>query len=269
MVRQTRKHQKHQKHQKHRKGNGVYSIPELRRAFHNIEVFVDARLHDRESHKQLSKDLQKEWFRVFGKELSKASAEEFIQDRYAQQKTHRKPRRKGTLRGGASALSGATLDYQTRPGIYLAPESIPSGGHLPLSGGAPSTFGSYVDYVSNGFFMPQIAQGYDPIKGQSAWPAPGPDMGSNAFHKGGQQDGQRTKKQKDKHRRKTRRGGSMGTILAQMFDRSAPAASPPSFVQDMQDRWHGMQVGASPDQMQRSVDYQIGSVYPRPVTLLR
>jgi hypothetical protein len=147
MVRKTRKH--HSK--KSKKGSHALTIPELRRSFEHIEHFVDEKIHSNESKDKIVRDLQKEWYHVFVKELRKKSAEEFVEERMKQCKMTRRHR---TLRrkGGSSALAGAPLDYMTRQGVYLAPGSIPTNaGHLPLSDGKESVFGSFVNYVSKGF----------------------------------------------------------------------------------------------------------------------
>ena len=49
-------------------------------------------------------------------------------------------------------------------------------------------------------------------------------------------------------------------------NRPIPSSSPPGVLQDAQDMWYGKSVGPSPDQVQRGPNYQIGSVYPKPVT---
>jgi hypothetical protein len=236
MVRKTRKHgAKKEK-------RGVYTIPELRRSFEHIEEYVNEKIARKESKEQIVKDLRKEWEHVFFKELDKKSADAFISDRMA--KKHSLRRHK-TLRrnGGAAPLAGAPNDYTTRAGIYLAPGQIPDkAGHLPLSDGSKSTFGSYVQYVDKGFWNPEPGQSYDPVPGQTRFPIATPvGMGDNTVHfaaKGG--------------RRKTRRGGA---VLSQAFTRPFSSTSPPSILQDMQDMWHGKQVGPSPDQVQRSVNY--------------
>ena len=68
---------------------------------------------------------------------------------------HHSHRRHRTLkrRGGAAPVLS-----DMRPGIYLAPGQIPDAqGHLPLSSGAKSNFGSYVQYVDKGFWNPEPA----------------------------------------------------------------------------------------------------------------
>ena len=263
MVRKTRKNLSHKKN----KNRGVYSIPELRRSFEHIERFVDDKIHKKESSDKITRDLRKEWTHVFMKELDKKSAEAFIGDRMKHTGSRRTTRRQG----GGAAIAGAPLDYSTRAGVYLAPESIPDkAGHLPLSGGAPSNFGSYIGYVDKGFqvSVPMSAQSFDPVKGQTTWPQVPVGMGSNAVHFP-QQKGGRNKGSK----RKIRRGGGvitdqMGATISQAFSHPMGSASPPSMGQDMQDRWYGRPVGSSPDQVQRQVDYRIGNSYPKPINFI-
>lgn len=238
MVHKTRKHSNH--------GKGIYSIPELRRSFEHIESFVDEKLKSKDSKDKISKDLRKEWLKVFNKQLDKKSADAFLEDRMS--KSGRRIRHTG---GGP--LEGAPVEYSQRPGVYLAPSGLPGkDGGLPVSGQTGGGFGSFVQYVANGFSNPEIAQTYDPVPGQTKWPVPFLSTGSN------QAGGRR------KSRRKIR-GGSMGSLLSQAFTRPIPSMIPPGPLQDAQDMWHGKEVGASPDQVQRTPDYQLGSVYPKPI----
>jgi hypothetical protein len=264
MVRKTRK----QYSAKGKKVKGVYSIPELRRSFEHIEEYVDNKIALKESKEKLVKDLRKEWSRVFLKDLDKKSAEAFVGDRMSKKHSsrHRTLRRKGgagaQLANTATPIAGSPLDYTTRAGIYLAPGQIPDkAGHLPLSDGSKSTFGSFIEYVSKGFgvSIPEPGQSYDPVPGQTRFPTSVPvGMGSNAVHFGAKGGSRKN------GRRKTRRGG--GSLLSEAFQRPIPASSPPGVLQDMQDMWNGREVGPSPDQIQRNVSYQIGSVYPKAVT---
>lgn len=261
MVRKTRKHYS----SKAKQSKGIQSIPELRRSFEHIEEFVDQKIHKKESKEQIVKDLRKEWSRVFFKDLDKKSADAFVGDRMS--KKHSSRHRTIKRYGGAGAqlantytpIAGSPLDYTTRAGIYLAPGQIPDkAGHLPLSDGSKSNFGSYVQYVDKGFWNPEPGQSYDPIPGQTRFPTSTPvGMGSNEVHfstKGGARI----------NRRKTRRGGA--SLLFEAYNRPIPASSPPGILQDMQDMWYGREVGPSPDQVQRGVYYQLGSVYPKPVS---
>ena len=264
MVRKTRKGTHHKK-------RNASTIPELRRSFEHIERVTDDGLARKESSGKVAHTLRNEWRKTFGKELDIQSAELFVTNRMK----HKKPRRMTMKHKGGAALAGAPLDYTTRQGMYLAPQSLPDkDGHLPLTGGKTSSFGSYLDYVSKGFGVgiPEMAQdmpyktnGY--VQGMPPWPSPPTNMGSNAVHfsaKGGARNS----------RRKLRRGGgllgdkmeSMGATISQAFSRPVGTSVPPSLVQDLTSKWYGTQVGPSPDQVQRHVSYQLGSVRPQAIT---
>jgi hypothetical protein len=241
MARKTRKNTATKK--------GIYSIPELRRAFEHIEQVADQLIRDNKSKDSIIKSFRKEWSNTFHKELDKKSADAFITHRMESKKGHR-------TKGGAAPLAGAPLDSTVRPGIYLDQGRIPGpdGGLTATVGGG---YGNYVQYVDRGFFNPEIAHQYDPIKGQSVFPlAPRVDMGSNAF-KGGNRS------------RKTRKsiGGGIGATLQQAFTRPIPADVPTNPLFDMQSKIYGINGGMSPDQVDRSPNYQLGSVYPRVANL--
>jgi len=261
MVHKTRKHTTPQKKK------GIDSIPELRRAFEHIEQFVDAKLAKKESKEHISKDLRKEWFKVFHKELKKPAADAFVNDRSNEQRDVKHDRRRTVRKGGSltsSPLAGAPLDYTTRPGIYLAPGQRPDlNGGLPLSpsmkggsngiGGAP--YGSFVEYVDSGFFNPEIAQSYDPVPGQAAWPHPVADMGSNVF-KGGKRSSRR------KVRGKMQQGGypfeeAVASVSHAFSMRHIPTSVPPSAFQDAETWARSGKLGTSPDQVQRNPEYQL------------
>ena len=261
MVRKTRRHTSSKK-------AGVSSIPELRRSFEYIEEFVDNKLRQHESRDKICKDLRKEWRQVFMKDLNKTAAAAFVEDRAHHTMRRRTIRRKST-KGGSLAtapLAGAPLEYATRAGVYLAPGQIPQGEHLPMSNGSPSSFGSYVDYISKGFTNPAIGQTYDPVQGQAPWPVPYESTGNNTT-KGGSRSRRHTK------RRVLKRGGgllsgamsSTSSFLDQVFTRPIFSTAPPTVFQDGQDGWHGKQLGMSPDQVQRPPSYLLGSVYPKEI----
>jgi len=261
MVRKTRKNKQH------RKEKAVHSIPELRRSFEYIEKSVDEMIHKKESREKIVRDLRKEWHTIFMKDLDKKSANAFIDDRMKH--TTSKKGHRHTRKTGGAAISGAPLDYMTRQGVYLAPGQIPDKlGHLPLTGNKPSDFGSYLQYVSKGFSVsiPEPGQSYDPVPGQTTWPQVPAGMGTNAVHFAQQKGGSR---------RKIRRGGGLlgdkmtaaATTFEQAYNRPFAATVPPGFAQNMQSKWFGSEVGPSPDQVQRQVQYQIGSMYPKAVDL--
>ena len=255
MVHKTRKHTTQQKKK------GIDSIPELRRAFEHIEQFVDAKLAKKESKEHISKALRKEWFHVFHKELKKPAAEAFVHDRSNELHEVKHERRRTVRKGGSlQPLAGAPLDYTTRPGIYLAPGQRPdANGGLPLShaqsgGGHGAPYGSFVKYVDNGFFNPEIAQSYDPVPGQATWPRPAADMGSNVF-KGG------AKRQLRQTRRKMQGGypfeDAVEAVSHAFTIRHIPTSVPPSALQDAETWARSGKLGASPDQVQRQPEYQL------------
>jgi len=270
MVRKTRRHSSS------KKLKGIHSIPELRRSFEHIEEYISQKIALKESKEQLIKDLRKEWSKVFRRDLDKKSAEAFVSDKLSKKLTSRRRtlRKRGQTFGGAGAqlantatpIAGAPNDYTTRQGIYLAPGQIPDKDeHLPYSDGAKSNFGSFTKYIDSGFnvAVPEPGQKFDPVPGQPPWPVPLVGMGSNAVHfsnavKGGARN----------RSRKARRGGSLlGSTLSQVFSHPISSVSTPSSIlKDGQDLWYGKTVGSSPDQVQREVNYQIGSVYPKPIT---
>ena len=250
MARKTRKHNKSE----------VHTIPQLRRLFENIEHFIDSRIEKRQSKDVISKELRKEWRRMFMKEIDKQSADALIENHMKSKVRHtlkNSKRVKGIkgVKGGAQEaqevqepLAGAPLEYSTRPGIYLAPNSIPVDGQLPTSGGG---YGNYVDYINSGFWNPEDARSYDPVQGQQPFPQPFASTGSNLV--GG----------KRKSKRRVRGGNA---LLTQAFARPFGSDAPPGIPQDMQDIWYGKPVGASPDQVQRPIN-EIHSMY-RPPTIL-
>jgi hypothetical protein len=223
MVRKTRRHSARKSEK------GIASIPELRRAFEHIEDVVDRKIKQKESKEDISKELRKEWHAVFFKTLDKKSADAYVDERMSHKgrRVTRRAQRSSRSKGGAQPIAGAPLDYMTRQGIYLAPGQIPTAqGHLPLSSGAPSAYGSYIQYVDKGFWNPEPGQSYDPVPGQPPWPVVPAGMGSNLV-KGG--------------KRALRRGGSLQSVLSQMTTRPISSSVPPGVLQDMQDKWYGTQ----------------------------
>ena len=243
MARKTRKHNKSE----------VHTIPQLRRLFENIEHFIDSRIEKRQSKDVISKELRKEWRRMFMKEIDKQSADALIENHMKSKVRHTLKNSKRVKGGVQEPLAGAPLEYSTRPGIYLAPNSIPVDGQLPISGAGYSSsgYGNYVDYINSGFWNPEDARSYDPVQGQQPFPQPFASTGSNLV--GG----------KRKSKRRVRGGNA---LLTQAFARPFGSDAPPGIPQDMQDIWYGKPVGASPDQVQRPIN-EIHSMY-RPPTIL-
>jgi len=223
---------------KAKKSQGVHTIPEIRRTFEYMEEYVAKKIAARETTKQISKGLQAEWKKKFGKPLEERSAQAFIEDARAKQKSHSVAHGKRTIRHrGGAALQGAPLSYTMRAGIDLAPSSIPQGGHLPLSGGAPSTFGSFVDYISSGFTMPESSGN---MTGKYGWPQPYSTTGSNAAPmKGGAR--RSTRREKRAVRGGSRLGDLLtpGPVVSQALARPIPSQPVPSTLQQAQRAWNG------------------------------
>ena len=225
-----------------KKTQGVHTIPEIRRTFEYMETYVAKKIAAGQSTKQITKDLQVEWKKKFGKPLEERSAQAFIEDARTKPRPTAHGKRTIRHRGGA-ALQGAPLSDTMRAGISLAPASIPAGGHLPLSGGAPSTFGSFVDYMSAGFRVPEPS-GH--MTGKFGWPQPYSTTGSNATPMKG---GTRRVGRRDKKR--TVRGGTrLGEVLSslspfsnpimnQAMMRPIPSQPVPSALQNIQSAWKG------------------------------
>jgi len=254
MARKTRKHTKSTK--------GIYSIPELRRAFEHVEQSMDEMIRGKESKENMISQIRKEWMKVFHKTLDKSSADALITHRM---ESHRTPH---SMKGGAAALAGAPVDQVTRAGVYLAPGSIPG-----PDGGLPTTvgggFGHYVRYVDGGFVNPEMAYRHDPIRSQSPFPlAPRADTGSNVFLIKGGKRVTKTRKHK-KTRGKTSGGAVIPASLYEAFTtRMVPSGTPPSNpLFDMEQMSRGAAGGTSPDQTQNAPHYRVGSAYPIAVNI--
>jgi hypothetical protein len=254
MARKTRKHTKSTK--------GIYSIPELRRAFEHVEQSMDEMIRRKESKADMISQIRKEWLKVFHKTLDKSSADALITHRM---ESHRTPH---SMKGGAAALTGAPVDHVTRAGVYLDQGARPGsdGGLTTTVGGG---FGHYVRYVDGGFVNPEQAYTFDPIRSQSSFPlAPRVDMGSNVFLMKGGKRVTKTRKHK-KTRGKTSGGAAIPASLHEAFTtRMVPSVTPPSNpLFDIEQMSRGAAVGASPDQTQNTPHYRIGSVYPTAVNI--
>jgi len=239
------------------RGKGAFqTIPEIRRSFDYIDEFVRLRLAAGVSKEQLVKEVQREWRRVFSKQLDKKNATAFVEHLMGQAQSrrglrstqkHRKPQKGGVA---------PAMDPTTQPGAYLASGMPPTAaGHFPLANGAPSAYGSLTAYISKGFQVPEIA-----AAGQADWPSPGPTMGSNRIQGGG--------RSLQAKRRQAKKGGSLaGSLLTQAFTRPFQSTAPPSLGQDAQTAWYGRELGPSPDQIQRMPSYRVGDAVPAPVNI--
>ena len=215
-----------------------------------METYVAKKIASGQSAKQIMKDLQGEWKKKFGKPLDERSAMAFIEDARVHHAEPHVTKGKRTIRHrGGAALHGAPLADTMRAGISLAPASIPMGGHLPLSGGTPSIFGNFIDYMSAGFRVPEPS-GH--MTGKFGWPQPYSTTGSNATGSNAtNMTGGRRNHGTARRKKRTVRGGSrLGEALSslspfssplvnQVMMRPIPSQPVPSTLQNIQSTWKG------------------------------
>ena len=191
MVRVTRKHNK----EKASKANAAkaMTVPQLRKSFEHIDTFIKTKNPDVDS-------FMKEWKKVFGKEVSREAASDYL--KVCETK---KSKSKKAMSGGAVAITPAPLGYDLRAGASLP-------------------YGSFPEYVSSGFGFannPSFSNTTEIVD----FPLPPADSGSNRFVKlgGGKRKTKKTRKTKQ-------RGGavSIAANAAEFMSRPvlAPAGAP-------------------------------------------
>lgn len=115
---------------KHKKG--VQTIPQLRKSFDHIEQFTKWLVHTEKDKKEKVAAFQKEWKKVFYHDVDAAAAQSLI-DHHSKKKQLTRKNKGKKQAGGATALAGAPLDFQTRPGTYQTP------------------YGNFLEYIGDGF----------------------------------------------------------------------------------------------------------------------
>jgi len=252
MARKTRK----QTAKKHH--HGIKTIPELRQSFDYIDEFVRQRVHSGVSKDQLVKEIQTEWFRVFGKRIQKKNATAFAEHMMQQMKGRRGLRAMTRKKhGGMAPFRGS----DTNPGIYLSAGKIPtSTGNYPLAGGEPSAYGALTRYVSGGFAVPEIG-GKLPVD----YPKPPAGLGSNAV-------GQHTLKGGGRRLNGKKKGGfildSLRSAITQMAARPIPSDAPASHFQTAQSSWMGRPIGIPSNPLQHPMGYGLkDTMFPKMVNV--
>ena len=197
MVKKSTKTRKISKSQKQPK---TMTIPQLRGAFERLDKLAE-QLKGKAKGEQVS-EFQKEWRAIFSKPVSTKAVEAYLAVKQGQGK---RPTRK--QRGGAAPLTGAPIDFQTRPGIDGAS-------------------GTYLTYVDSGLSFydkinqPAIQQGCGT---QNITPQIPHGMGSNQA------------------------GGAPITDFASALTfKPIMSTSPPSVLQDIRTAYLGMPLPASP-----------------------
>ena len=130
------------------------TIPALKHSFDSLDHAVADILRSNLGQKQAVKKFQEQWRRIFGRPVDAVAAAAYLQ-------VKGRGKLRGTRKQRGGALSGAPVDFQTRPGV--------DGVH-----------GSFPAYLSNGFGVgvpqPGLFQGCGVENSSPAVPA---SMGSN------------------------------------------------------------------------------------------
>jgi hypothetical protein len=193
---------------KTRKVNKTMTIPQLRKAFEHMDRYRDV------------EGFRREWKKTFGKEITKQSAQDYLQ--YVSSK------HKGVQSGGA-----APLDYTLRAGTDLP-------------------YGSFNAYVGSGFgFANQDSLAAQCGKEAATWPTPPSGLGCNVLKGGKRTGGQEASNILRRKTRKTKKqsGGALPSLAAatsEFFSRPAGMSSPPGPLQDASMVWKGVDSLASP-----------------------
>lgn len=186
------------------------TIPALKQAFDTLEHEVQVIVKETENPRQRVKKFQEVWKKLFGRPVEAVAAEAYLQ---IKMKGHTTRKTRKSQKGG-SAIAGAPLDFQTRPGI-------------------DGVYGSFPPYLTSGLsFYNTINQ--DQLNkgiGLSAFePAVPSDMGSNQV------------------------GGDLVSNAAFLSTtRPALSMSPPTVLNDMQTAFQGRPLAASPDPSQNNL----------------
>lgn len=178
------------------------SIPQLRGAFEHLDKLA-AQLKGKAKGEQVS-EFQKEWRAIFSKPVSTKAVEAYLAVK--QGHVSKRSTRKQKQKGGA-LLTGAPIDFQTRPGIDGAS-------------------GTYLTYVDSGLSFydkinqPAIQQGCGT---QNITPQIPHGMGSNQVG-----------------------GGPITDFASALTFKPFESTSPPSVLQDIRSAYLGMPLPASP-----------------------
>jgi hypothetical protein len=266
----------HRRHsRKTDKQKGIFTIPELRVAFENIEDMVAAMIKQKKSDAEITTALTTEWMRVFYRKLDKNSAKSYVDYVREEVKMGRSPHktsksrsskqrgtRKNQMGGGnqdatspSMALQGAPLDYDTRPGIY------PPAGDIQPNSYSPST-----PYVDSGFNTTVPEQGYkhdqEILPPNKLYPTQPGESGTLGLSGGGK--ARRTRNRRLRLRKGTQKGGApswfpqplQGAPTARFLESTAP----PSLQYTALQTFNGLPPpNLSPDPSQNQLKYLMGA----------
>ena len=194
------------------------SLPELKGSFDRLRKGCHSILRGTKETKQRIKQFQVLWKEIFHRPVDAMAAEAYLRVMGSTVSRGKTAKSKGTKRqkGGAAPLSGAPLDFQTRPGV--------DGVH-----------GSFPQYLTNGlsFYNTINQEGmFKDCGGVDNTPSVPASLGSN-------QAG----------------GGVLSDAAFLATTRPQDSSVPPSAIQDIQTAWQGRTLGASPLANQNPLKY--------------
>jgi hypothetical protein len=259
------------------KQKGIFTIPELRVAFENIEDMVASMIRQKKSDAEITSALTAEWMKVFYRKLDKNSAKSYVDYVREEVKMGRSPhktgsgsgsgsgtsKRRGTRKnqkggGGQDAtsssmpLQGAPLDYDTRPGIY------PPAGDIP-----PKSFGPSTPYIDSGFNVAVPEQGYkhdlEILPPNRLYPTHPGESGKLGLSGGGSRR-TRTRTSRLRLRKGTQKGGAPSwfpqALQGAPMARLTESSSPPSVQYTAFQTFNGLPPqNLSPDPSQNHLKY--------------
>jgi hypothetical protein len=193
------------------------TLPELKGTFSLLRKSTHDILRSTKDTKQRIKKFQGVWKDLFHRPVDAVAAEAYLRvmDKGTRNLNGYTAKSKKGQKGGA-ALSGAPLDFQTRPGI--------DGVH-----------GSFPQYLTEGLSFYNTINQEGMFKGcglQDITPAVPYDMGSNKVG-----------------------GGPMSDAVTFATTRVVDSSVPPSAMQNARNMWQGRTLGASPNASQNPLKY--------------
>lgn len=187
------------------------TIPQLRKTFDHIEEFTMNLLVSEKDVKKRRKAFQNEWMKVFHREVDDKAADAYLEFESKKVKKMGKTRKQ---KGGT--LSGAPLDYSTRPGIY-------------------GVYGTFPEYISAGFSTfgdatnkMAIQEGCNSAAEAAKFQAPYTGFGAASLAQKGGKSHKGSKK--TRKIRKQKGGVSWGDFASALSFRPLTASAPPGQI---------------------------------------
>jgi len=112
------------KTQKRTNKKTLMTIPQLRSAFEHLD-HTALQLKGKDKETQI-REFQAAWKSIFSRDVSPKAVEAYLAVKQGEGSKKRSTRRKGRAQKGGSLLTGAPLDFQTRPGIDGVSGSFPA-----------------------------------------------------------------------------------------------------------------------------------------------